>query len=123
MFCRECGTENRNDRKFCSNCGAPLKDYTKPVENTIHPDEIKEKQQIVAKKNKANDVFMILSVSFLIVAIILSVISFVVGENLVMPILIIALICYFVALVLYIIKSAIYRHTKNKLNKDDQTNK
>ena len=119
MFCRECGTENRNDRKFCYNCGAKLKDYTKPVENTIKPEEIEEKQKIVENKNKVNNVLKILSTSFVIVAIILSILSFVVGDNLLMPILIITFICYFVSLLLYIIKSTISYGTKKKLN---QTN-
>ena len=119
MFCNQCGEENRNDRKFCLNCGAPLKDYTKPVENTINPEEIEEKQKIVEKKNKVNDILKILSISFVVVAIILSILSFAAGDNFVMPILIIALICYFVSLVLYITKSAMYFRTKKKINQNN----
>ena len=52
MFCTQCGQENRNDRKFCEACGAELKDYTKPVENTIMPGEIEENQTNVKKLNK-----------------------------------------------------------------------
>lgn len=118
MFCRECGTENRNDRKFCSNCGAPLKDYTKPTENLIHPDEIKEKQVKVEKKNKVDNVLKVLSISFLIVAIVLSVISFAVNENFITPIIIIALICYAIALILYIIKTILLKRIENSINKE-----
>lgn len=49
MFCNECGENNRNDRKFCTNCGAPLRDYTKPRENLIMPEEIENKQIQVLK--------------------------------------------------------------------------
>ena len=51
MFCRDCGSENRNDSKFCTNCGKPMKDYTKPVENVIMPDDIKQKQEAVKNQN------------------------------------------------------------------------
>ena len=39
MFCNQCGEENRNDRKFCSNCGAKLRDYTKNIKINTHFNE------------------------------------------------------------------------------------
>ncbi|MEE3468265.1 MAG: zinc-ribbon domain-containing protein [Eubacterium sp.] len=37
MFCRECGTENEDNAKFCRNCGLPIV----PVEETIQPEVVK----------------------------------------------------------------------------------
>lgn len=51
MFCTQCGTENRNDRKFCTNCGASLLDYTKPREDLVMPDDVKKEQELVKKRN------------------------------------------------------------------------
>lgn len=59
MFCSECGSENRNDRKFCTNCGSPLKDYTKPRENLIMYEDIKEEQNKVKNRNFTNKTFAI----------------------------------------------------------------
>ena len=61
MFCNQCGEDNRNDRKFCTNCGAPLRDYTKPRENLIMPEEIEQKKASVAHKNKVVKVFNIIN--------------------------------------------------------------
>lgn len=53
MFCKNCGEENRNDRKFCANCGAPLKDYTAPVEKEelLMPEDV-EQANLKAKQRK-----------------------------------------------------------------------
>lgn len=48
MFCKECGAENRNDGKFCSNCGAKLTDYTK----TPTQEELLMPQDVVDNTNK-----------------------------------------------------------------------
>lgn len=53
MFCTNCGKENRNDRKFCVECGKALPDYTKPKENLIMPEEIAKKKEIVKASNKS----------------------------------------------------------------------
>lgn len=55
MFCKNCGEENRNDRKFCANCGTPLKDYTAPVEKEelLMPEDV-ERANIKAKKHKSH---------------------------------------------------------------------
>lgn len=76
MFCTECGEENRNDRKFCSNCGTKLKDYTKPVENPIMPEEIKKEQEKVKQKNKVSLIFNIVLLSFLVLALSFTIASF-----------------------------------------------
>lgn len=59
MFCNQCGENNRNDRKFCSNCGAPLKDYTKPRENLLMPDDILQAQELVKKRISISRAFNI----------------------------------------------------------------
>lgn len=76
MFCNECGTENRNDRKFCTNCGAALNDYTKPRENLVMPEEIEKEQQNVAKRNSLTKKFNIALAIILLLAIGLTVATF-----------------------------------------------
>lgn len=70
MFCKECGANNRNDAKFCAECGAPMVDYTKERENLLMPEDIKNEQEInqsAKKKNKLSMVLYILSwVAFVI---------------------------------------------------------
>ena len=69
MFCTECGTENRNDRKFCTNCGKPLRDYTKPRENLLMPEDITNAQENVKKKNACLKRLNIATVISLIIAV------------------------------------------------------
>ena len=76
MFCNECGTENRNDRKFCTNCGAKLIDYTKPRENLVMPEDIEKEQQLVAKRNSLSKRFNIALALILLAAIALTVATF-----------------------------------------------
>ena len=67
MFCTECGTENRNDRKFCTNCGKPLRDYTKPRENLLMPEDItKAQEKVKAKKALANAFNVAIVISLLL---------------------------------------------------------
>ena len=42
MFCSNCGEENINDRKFCDNCGDPIKDKTKKTtkENLLMQQDV-----------------------------------------------------------------------------------
>ncbi len=77
MFCNECGTENRNDRKFCTNCGAKLNDYTKPRENLVMPEDIEKEQTNIAKRNSLIKKFNIALAIILLAAIALTVITFV----------------------------------------------
>ena len=76
MFCNECGTENRNDRKFCTNCGAPLIDYTKPRENLIMPEDVENKQEIVAKRKSLTKRFNLALSLIMLVVIALTVLAF-----------------------------------------------
>ena len=82
MFCNKCGKENRNDRKFCTNCGEPLRDYTKPRENLIMPQDIEREQQLVSKINKLAKIFNIIMAFVLLAAATLTVGTFFVPEKL-----------------------------------------
>ncbi|MCQ2564847.1 MAG: zinc-ribbon domain-containing protein [Clostridia bacterium] len=65
MFCENCGQENRNDRKFCTNCGASLRDYTKPKENLLMPDDLVNKnRKIKSLKARANTLTVLLLLLF-----------------------------------------------------------
>ena len=77
MYCNECGTENRNDRKFCTNCGASLTDYTKPRENLVMPEDIEKEQNLVAKRNSLTKKFNIALAIILLLAIGLTVTTFI----------------------------------------------
>jgi len=76
MYCTECGTENRNDRKFCTNCGKPLRDYTKPRENLLMPEDISKAQENVKKKNTCIKRLNIATIISLILATICLVVAF-----------------------------------------------
>ena len=117
MFCNKCGSENRNDRKFCANCGAPLKDYTKPRENLIMPEEITEKQKVVKKRNITRLITNIIMTLFLIVAIGFAIASFYVEKNLVNIFATISAICLVVVIVTYIVKRNVFKNLNNKLKK------
>ena len=115
MFCNECGENNRNDRKFCINCGAPLRDYTKPRENLIMPDEIQEKQEqvtnytsLIKKLNIFMIIFMILAVGCTVASIFF--------KNKIQIILIVA--CWVCILIFAIL--ALVKHNIKK--KKDNTN-
>lgn len=81
MYCAECGHKNRNDRKFCENCGKPLHDYTKPKEDLIYPQEIEFEQTKVEKVNTLERKFNFVLYFMLALAIIFVAISFFVGET------------------------------------------
>lgn len=76
MFCNQCGAENRNDRKFCANCGAPLHDYTKPKENLIMPEEVENAQNVVIARNKVKKITNIIMFVFFALAVALTIGSF-----------------------------------------------
>jgi uncharacterized membrane protein YvbJ len=69
MFCTECGEKNRNDRKFCTNCGKPLKDYTKPRENLLMPEDIEKAKEDVKKQNKKKIILNVIFILFLCFAV------------------------------------------------------
>lgn len=107
MFCTECGEENRNDRKFCTNCGSPLKDYTKPRENLIMPEEIQKQQETIAKKNKLKKIFRITSCLCLLIAIILTISTFFIQEKIQLVFTIICFVMYLLFFVLLIAKKIV----------------
>lgn len=76
MFCNSCGHENRNDRKFCENCGEKLRDYTKPRENLIMPEEIEAKQNFIKKRNVIAKSFNISLAIILVLGIALLIMTF-----------------------------------------------
>lgn len=94
MFCKECGEENRNDRKFCSNCGTELTDYTKPREDLIMPDEIKKEQEVVAHNSKVSNIFNIVVAIILTLAIAFTLASFLVPKPLLMGFAITCVVFY-----------------------------
>ncbi len=104
MFCNNCGSENRNDRKYCANCGSPLKDYTKPRENLIMPEDINKKQIIVNKRNKLRIITNFIMMLFLVLGTGFSIASFYVESNLVQPFAVIGIICIVLTIITYIVK-------------------
>lgn len=113
MYCKECGENNRNDRKFCTNCGAPLRDYTKPRENLIMPEEISDKQAKVAKLNKANRIIGLIMALLLISAIGFTIATFFTEGNLQMIFIVTCLSCFAVYIILWIVNFTITKKRQN----------
>lgn len=113
MFCNECGTENRNDRKFCQNCGANLIDYTKPRENLVMPEDVEKEQQIIAKRNSLTKKFNIALALIMLLAIGLTVATFLVTSK----IKFIIGVCAFATCLIFIIVWRIKVVKIKKLNK------
>ena len=123
MFCNQCGEDNRNDRKFCTNCGAPLRDYTKPRENLIMPEEIEEKQNIVKHKNKIAKVFTIVNLILQLIVVTLLIVSFFVKEPADMILLVIAIIFEIAFFACLIIKNKIINKANKKIEDADRKEK
>ena len=115
MFCKDCGEENRNDRKFCANCGAPLRDYTKPRENLIMPEDVNKAHTKKLKIKKTNLIFNVILGILLLVGIIFLITTFFVIEDLQLTFSIISLS----SLILYVI-IAIEKMIYNKKHKVEQ---
>ena len=115
MFCNQCGEDNRNDRKFCTNCGAPLRDYTKPRENLIMPEEIEQKKAIVAHKNKVVKVFNIVNLMIQLIVVTLLIISFFINEPADLVCLVIAMCFEIVFFISLIIRNNITKKSNKKL--------
>ncbi len=47
MFCNNCGSENRDDAKFCSNCHAPINPQSYPNNSPATPENFRKKQNII----------------------------------------------------------------------------
>ncbi len=118
MFCNECGEKNRNDRKFCTNCGAELRDYTKPRENLIMPDEILDKQAKIAKLNKINRIITIIMIVLLLGGIGCVVATFFTKDIMQTVFLTVCLVCFGLYIVLWIVNFLITKR-RNKTNKLD----
>ena len=116
MFCNECGHENRNDRKFCAECGKPLKDYTKPIdkEKLLMPEDIENEKQKAEKRNNITKVTGIIFWCLFVSAIILTIASFLTKDGVQLTLISIATACYVAMLVVFIVKKSLFK----KLNKD-----
>ena len=104
MYCTECGHKNRNDRKFCENCGATLHDYTKEKTDLIYPEEIASKQKNVETQHKLRFSFNVAIYAVLAFAILFTILSFLVSNSAKLPIIIIAIVLFFVLLLIDIAK-------------------
>lgn len=116
MFCENCGKENRNDRKFCMECGAKLHDYTKPKEDLIFQKDIDEKQESVEKNNKIQNRFNIALLVLLVLAIACTTISFFVSETAEIVLVVSSIVLYIVFFILIIVKKNILKKFQNNLN-------
>ena len=118
MFCDQCGEENRNDRKFCSNCGAPLRDYTKPRENLLMPEDVKEHEEKVTKLNKNIKIFKILMFVSFLSAIILLAVSFFVDGNIQLGLIIASCLVFVLFFIFLIVKGVLVRTREKEINTD-----
>ena len=114
MFCNQCGEENRNDRKFCSSCGAQLRDYTKPRENLLMPDDIKKEQEYVKNKNHLIKVFYISMAIILLIAAVLTITSFFVPGNWKLITAIISTCFYIAFLIVWGVKRSKIKQLNNR---------
>lgn len=117
MFCKECGKENRNDSKFCVECGAPLHDYTKPKQDLIMPEEIEKKQKAIKHKKNISKIFNYISLSLIVVAVTFSILTFFVPEKAKLAFAILCLVLYSMILILEISKAIIIKHIKSSVKK------
>lgn len=118
MFCNQCGEENRNDRKFCSNCGAPLKDYTKPRENLIMPEDVENYEKKTKKYDKSLKIFKILMLISFLCAIILLAVSFFVKGKAQMALIIISIVMFVSFFVFWMLKNDAASERFKHINKD-----
>ncbi len=121
MFCSECGHENRNDRKFCAECGNKLKAYNEETkkEDLLMPVDIENEKFKVEKRNNINKVSSIIFWCIFVSAILLTIFSFIVKDEAKLALIIIASVCYISMLVVVIIKKSLLK----RINKDKSTEK
>ena len=113
MFCGECGTNNRNDSKFCVNCGSKLHDYTKPKENLIMPEEIEAKQKNILKVSKVCKILSIISLILILACTTFAVLSyFVKAKQFIF--LIITLVLFGLTIITVITRSVIQQKAKKQ---------
>ncbi len=118
MFCNQCGEENRNDRKFCSNCGAKLRDYTKPRENLIMPEDVEKYEEKSKNYDKLLNIFKILMIISFLSAIILLAVSFFVEGRVQMAVIIICIVMFALFFVFLILKKVITSKKFKHINED-----
>ncbi len=115
MFCGKCGHENRNDRKFCMNCGASLRDYTQPRENLLMPDDVKEQHEQALKHNRSIIALNITMWVLFVISIVFVVVSFFIGK---VPQLILAIGAVVVLITFLILAVIRNRKVKNNSKKE-----
>lgn len=124
MFCRECGEDNRNDRKFCTNCGAPLQDYTKEKPELLMPEDIEKKQEFVYMKTKVYKILNMILWPLVAVSAVLTTISFWLDDNAKFATIVIALVLIAGCFGLILAKRTLRKNAKNlnneEKNKQDQ---
>ena len=118
MFCNQCGEENRNDRKFCSNCGAKLRDYTQPRENLIMPEDVENYEKKTKNYDKLLKIFKILMIIPFLSAIILLAVSFFVDGKAQMALIIISIVMFVIFFVFLKLKSVISLKKYKHINED-----
>lgn len=111
MFCTQCGKENRNDRKFCEECGSPLRDYTKPRENLIMPSDIKN-EQLTEKKTKIVKIYTTICCIILVMAVIFTALSFCFKNELRKAFAIVSIVLF----ISFFIVALIKKHKVKKIN-------
>lgn len=112
MFCNECGHENRNDRKFCSNCGTKLRDYTKKDTNLVMPEDIKKEQEQVKAKNHTSKVCNLVFWALFVLAISLIAPVLFVDKPLKVVFIVASCICFVGSIITYYIKKALLKKIK-----------
>lgn len=119
MFCSNCGKENRNDRKFCTECGAKLRDYTKPRENLLMPEDIEDAKHTVKRNNSIKLVCGIIMFIIFAVAIGFTIASIFVNEDLKVAFSITSLCLLVAFFIVWIAKDLLTKQTKKKTKKTD----
>ena len=123
MFCSECGFKNRNDRKFCQNCGTALHDYTKPKQNLIQPKELERAQAEVVEARQIKRAFNIGNLCVVLALIVCVALSFVFGGTAKLVILIVSiclLVLYIIlGIVQFVLLKAKQKFKQNNSNEND----
>ena len=114
MYCNECGHNNRNDRKFCSECGKPLKDYAKTEKELILPEQVDKEKEQINKFNKNNKRFSLVLICLLVAAIALTVTTFLLTDMAQLIVSVIAAACY---VAFFIVGGIKIKRLKNKRKK------
>ena len=112
MHCYHCGAENRNDRRFCTECGAKLKSYTNPDQVITNSEDVKDEKP--TKKRVFNKIIVICEIVLFIIAAVFAVLAIVLTKFK-FAFLITAASCFGVILLLALV-DAIVNAIVNKKN-------